>query len=131
MIEGSCLCGAVRWQFDGTPESATVCNCTACRRHGNLTAYGYEGEGIRVSGPTSGFTRDPDRSLTFNFCTVCGCYAYWRGTAPEPDGRLRIAVNLRLADPEAVADVPVKRFDGIDTWAAMPSDGRRVRDYWY
>jgi len=24
MIEGSCLCGAVRWQFDGTPLKALV-----------------------------------------------------------------------------------------------------------
>jgi hypothetical protein len=27
------------------PESATACNCTACRRNGVLWAYDYEGEG--------------------------------------------------------------------------------------
>ena len=57
MIEGACLCGAVRWSFDGIPEGATACNCTACRRYGTLWAYDYEGEGIRVSGPTRAFAR--------------------------------------------------------------------------
>jgi hypothetical protein len=52
MIEGSCHCGAVRWSFEGTPESATACNCTVCRRYGVLWAYDYEDERIRVSGPT-------------------------------------------------------------------------------
>src|SRR5258706_305888 len=52
MIQGSCLCGAVQWRFEGMPESATACNCTACRRYGALWAYDYEGEGINVTGPT-------------------------------------------------------------------------------
>ncbi len=52
MLKGSCLCGSVQWQFDGAPESATACNCTACRRYGVLWAYDYEGEGIHVSGTT-------------------------------------------------------------------------------
>ena len=27
-----------------------------------------------------------------------------------------MAVNLRLADPDVVAKVPVRHFDGADTW---------------
>jgi len=50
MIQGSCLCGAVRWQFEGQPDGATACNCTACRRYGVLWAYDYEDEGIKVAG---------------------------------------------------------------------------------
>ena len=73
MIEGSCLCGAVRWSFDGVPAEATACNCTACRRYGTLWAYDYEGERIRVSGPTRAYARG--RSLEFHFCPGCGCMA--------------------------------------------------------
>ena len=47
-IEGACHCGAVRWRFNGTPEGATACNCTVCRRHGTLWIYGHEGEEIEV-----------------------------------------------------------------------------------
>lgn len=73
MIEGSCLCGALEWTFEGVPEGATACNCTACRRYGALWAYDYEGEGISVSGPAQPFARGT--ALTFNFCPTCGCIA--------------------------------------------------------
>jgi hypothetical protein len=57
MIEGSCHCGNVRWRLDGTPESATSCNCTVCRRYGALWAYGHEDVDIRVFGPTQTYVR--------------------------------------------------------------------------
>jgi hypothetical protein len=130
-INGSCLCGAVHWRLAGIPERVLVCNCTACRRHGAITAYGHEGQDVTVSGPTQPFTRGPDLSLEFHFCPTCGCYAFWRGTSLEADGRRRMAVNLRLAEPEVVAALPVNRFDGLDEFVGLPSDGRCVRDYWF
>jgi hypothetical protein len=128
MLQGSCLCGAVQWRFDGVPDGATVCNCTACRRYGTLWAYGFEGEAITVSGPTQAYVRGD--SLSFNFCTTCGCVAFWRALA-EQDGRRRIAVNLRLAEPDPVAQIPIDRFDGLSTWEDLPRDGRCVVHYWF
>ena len=129
MIEGSCACGAVTWRFEGMPEGATACNCTACRRYGALWAYDYEGVGIHVSGPTTAYVRGD--SLGFHFCPTCGCTAYWRGLQHNAEGKRRIAVNLRLADPKLVADVPIDHFDGFDSWQDLPRDGRCVRDYWF
>jgi hypothetical protein len=57
--------------------------------------------------------------------------AYWRATAVDEKGRRRMAVNIRLAEPEAVADLPIDHFDGLDTFDDLPRDGRRVRDYWF
>lgn len=128
MIQGSCLCGSVRWQFEGEPDGATVCNCTACRRYGALWAYDYEGEGIEVSGGTRPYARG--NSLEFHFCPACGCIAFWRGLQEDQQGRRRIAVNLRLAEPEAVAKIPIDHFDGLDTFDDQPRDGRCVADYW-
>ena len=128
MIEGSCLCGAVTWRFEGVPEAATACNCTACRRYGVLWAYDYEDEGIRVTGPTKAYVRG--KALGFHFCPECGCVAYWRGLQPNAEGKRRIAVNLRLTEPDAVARVPIDRFDGLDKWEDLPRDGRCVADYW-
>ena len=76
MIHGTCLCGATHWTFDGQPEHATSCNCTACRRYGVLWAYDYEGERIRVEGPTRGYARGD--ALTFHFCETCGGLMFWR-----------------------------------------------------
>ena len=129
MIQGSCLCGAVRWRFDGVPESATACNCTACRRYGALWAYDHEGEGIHVSGPTTAYVRA--EALGFHFCPACGCVAFWRALAPNAEGRRRIAVNLRLAAPEAVARIPIEHFDGLGTFEDLGQDGRCVADYWF
>ena len=130
MIEGSCHCGSVNWHFDGRPQWATACNCTVCRRYGTLWAYGYEGERIRVSGQTRAYVRG-DRSMGFHFCPDCGCVAYWRALAAGDDGRRRIAVNLRLAEPERVGDIVVDHFDGLERFEKLPRDGRCVADMWF
>lgn len=130
MIEGACLCGAVRWTFQGMPEAATACNCTSCRRFGALWAYDYEGERIRVFGPTHSYSRG-NRTLAFHFCPTCSCISYWRSTSLDEDGRRRIAVNLRLAEPDLVAPIVIDHFDGLNTWEDLPRDGRCVADMWF
>lgn len=129
MIEGTCLCGAVRWTFEGLPDGATACNCTACRRYGVLWAYDHEDEGIRVAGTTQAYVRG--QALEFHFCPRCGCVVFWRGLRLDAEGRRRIAVNLRLAEPGAVAAIPIDHFDGLDTFEDLPRDGRCVADYWF
>ncbi|RVO86741.1 GFA family protein, partial [Sinorhizobium meliloti] len=41
------------------------------------------------------------------------------------------AVNLRLAPPGLVQDLPIDHFDGLDTFEDLPSKGRCVRDLWF
>ena len=132
MLEGSCLCGEVRWRFDAEPGGATTCNCTACRRYGVLWIYGHEGEDVSVSGETAAYTRRDGAPLAFHFCPHCGCVTHWRGSHADAEGRRRLAVNLRLAsDPEAVASIPIDHFDGLVTFDDLPRDGRCVRDMWF
>jgi len=130
MIQGSCHCGKVRWTFDGDPGDATACNCTICRRYGVLWIYDWQDERITVSGPTTAYTWG-EKSIGFHFCPDCGCVAYWRGVKPHDDGRRRIAVNVRLAEPDTVASLPVRHFDGLTTWQDLPDDGRCVSDMWF
>ena len=129
MIEGSCHCGGVQWRFEGMPESVTACNCTVCRRYGTLWAYDYEGERIKVSGPTTAYIRG--KAIEFHFCPKCGCVAYWRGREEKEPGRRRIAVNMRLTEPDPIAHLPVDHFDGLDKWEDLPGDGRCIRDHWF
>jgi len=132
MIEGACLCGKVTWRFDAEPDGATACNCTACRRYGALWIYGHEGVDVHVTGETTRFTRGPDRALSFNFCPGCGNVTDWRGLRPQPDGRIRQAVNLRLAvDPEQAMAIPIDHFDGFGKFDDLPRDGKCVRDLWF
>ena len=129
MMQGSCHCGAVAWRFDGTPESATACNCTVCRRYGVLWAYDYEGERIHVAGSSKTNVRGD--SIGFHFCPECGCVTHWRALEANEEGRRRIAVNLRMTEPEPVAKLPIEHFDGLVSFEDLPRDGRCVGDYWF
>ena len=133
MLNGACHCGALGWSLEGDPGSITACNCTLCRRYGALWAYDYENERIRILGPSSTYARagKANPALEIHFCSACGCVACWRGLHLDQNGRRRIAVNIRLAPPEVVRDFPVDHFDGLNTFADLPSDGRCVRDLWF
>lgn len=133
MLIGLCHCGKTGWTLEGDPGSITACNCTLCRRYGALWAYDYEGERISVTGQTASYTRaeEKDPSLEILFCSTCGCVLSWRGLRLQKDGRRRIAVNLRLASPDLVAELPIDHFDGLDTFEDLPSKGLCVRDLWF
>jgi hypothetical protein len=128
-IQGSCHCGSVTWTHQGMPESATACNCTVCRRYGVLWAYDYEGEGITVTGPTTVYARGD--CITFHFCPSCGCVVCWKDQELDEKGRRRMAVNLRLTEPDPIAQVPMRHFEGLNTFTDLPQDGRCVADMWF
>lgn len=132
MLIGACHCGQAGWGLEGDPGSITACNCTLCRRYGALWAYDYEDERIRVHGVSSTYRRagKADPALEILFCPTCACVLAWRGLRPEPDGRRRMAVNVRLADPEAVAHLQIDHFDGLDSFEDLPPQGRCVGDLW-
>jgi hypothetical protein len=94
-----------------------------------LWAYDYVDEGIKVSGETKPYQRGT--ALEFHFCPTCGCLAFWRGLRKDDQGRIRTAVNLRLAEPGAVAAIPIDHFDGLDTFEDLGRDGKCVSDYWF
>ena len=133
MLTGTCHCGSIGWTFEGMPESVTACNCTLCRRYGVLWIYDYEGERIKISGPSSVYTRtdSSNPALESHFCGRCGCVLSWRGLKLDSGGRRRIAVNLRLTEPGPVAHLPIDHFDGLDTFDDLPRDSRCVSDMWF
>src|SRR5579862_4209987 len=117
MLTGTCHCGAASWTFEGDPGRVTACNCTLCRRYGALWAYDYVDGRIAVSGPLQSYSRSakPDPSLEILFCPTCGCVLAWRGLRLTQSGRVRIAVNLRLAEPQDVAGLRLEHYDGLVT----------------
>ena len=132
-MRGQCHCGAACWRFDTVPADATACNCTFCRRAGVLWIYGHQDETVHLTAPDGGLRAycHGDRSLEFLSCVTCGNLVAWRSLTPGADGRRRMAVNLRLTEPGPVAHLPVAHFDGLDSWADLPADGRTVGDMWF
>ncbi len=130
MLEGSCLCGACGWRLAEMPVQATICNCRACHRYGAVWAYGNRCGNIEIFGSTNGFVRaDSDGDLAFHTCPTCGVLHSWRPV--RPDGAVyRMAVNLRLSSQDAIASLPLRRFDGRKTWTSRPDDGCTVAAIW-
>ena len=127
MISGVCHCGDVKWEYSGETTSATACNCTVCRRYAVLWVYGLDGENVKTTGQTKTYSWSD--YLEYHYCPRCACIAFWRAQNEDDEGKRRIAVNLRLAEPDTVANIPIKRFDGLDTFKALPEDKRCVADY--
>ena len=133
MLLGRCHCGACGWRLAGDPGSITACNCTLCRRYGALWAYGFEGDTIEITGDPSSYRRAREEapSLEILFCSTCAAVRSWRSLAPWDNGFKRMAVNIRLAEPDTVSRLPIDHFDGLDSFKDLPSQGKCVRDLWF
>ena len=77
-IKGSCLCGAVRYEFLGTPTKFFHCHCSRCRKAsgtGHASNIFFEADGVEWTGSAdarqSYKVPDADRFST-HFCKTCG-----------------------------------------------------------
>ena len=124
------LCLRFALAFAADPGSVTACNCTICRRYGALWIYGWSGVEATTAGESRAYARG--EAIDFHFCPSCGCLAWYAGRRPEGDGRIKVALNIRMADdPGAFAQFPIDHFDGLDSFTDLPRDGRRVADLWF
>ncbi|WP_456304501.1 GFA family protein [Acidisoma silvae] len=108
-MDGSCHCGTVRWRFEGVPTSATSCNCSICRRHGALWAYGFEGEAISVSGETGTYVWN-NKALAFHFCARCACVVAWLATSVSVGGKHSVH---RACSKQLVCSAGISRDRGV------------------
>jgi hypothetical protein len=82
---GGCLCGAVRYEVQGTLRPIVMCHCTQCRRitghhmaataarHGDFRLLSQAGLGWYDSSP--GARR--------GFCRQCGSTLFWQGAGRD------------------------------------------------
>ncbi|QMU59113.1 MAG: GFA family protein [Boseongicola sp.] len=131
MLTGSCHCGNIEWTLDALPTLVTTCNCTVCRRYGSMCAYGILDQDIHTSGKSESYRRQDSGSINFHFCTTCGCMTHFIESSPNKTGKIRTAVNVRMSDPSPINDVPIRHFEGHNSFTPLPSDGRTVRDMWF
>jgi hypothetical protein len=115
MHKGSCHCGAVRLTLPSTPEVATDCNCSLCRRIGGPWVY-YPLGAVTIEGHPQNTEEyvQGDRTLRTIRCRTCGVVTHWEPM--DPQEVTKQGVNLANFDPALIASVRVRRFDGADTW---------------
>ena len=115
MLVASCHCGAVRLEVARKPRRLTDCNCSICRRYGALWAY-YSRKSARLACPEDAIQTYVwgDGRLEFCRCRICGCVTHHERVRKTPDNT--VGVNARMMDPEAIADVKIRKLDGASTW---------------
>ncbi len=109
--EGSCHCGAIAFEVDGTPETLVECNCSHCSRKGYLGWF-VPREHFRLL-----TSEDALATYTFNthrikhhFCPTCGCAPFGFGEAP--DGTTMTAINARCLPDLDRSDIEITQVDG-------------------
>ena len=118
MHQGACHCGAVRLTLPSTPEVATDCNCSLCRRIGGPWVY-FEFGTVAIEGhpeSTEAYVQG-DRTLSTIRCRHCGCVTHWEPIDLEPGARH--GVHLGNFERTLIASVRVRKFDGADTWTFL------------
>lgn len=79
-IEGSCLCGRVRFQVRGEPVVMGYCHCSRCRKAGGsafLSNIVYRRDDFAWTAGeerVATYTAAAPNSLRRSFCTNCGAY---------------------------------------------------------
>ncbi|QYR52986.1 GFA family protein [Lysobacter soyae] len=110
-LQGSCHCGAVKFEVQGTPESVMECNCSHCQRKGFKLWFVPETEFSLLQGADALTTYQFNKHvIDHQFCKTCGCQAFGRGHAE--DGTSLYAVNVRCIENEDIDSIPVNKVDG-------------------
>lgn len=109
MHKGSCHCGAIEYEVDGTFDEVSECNCSHCSRKGYLLWF-VPRETVRLARPDAAMAtyRFNRHVIDHHFCPNCGCAPFGFSTAP--DGTATAAINIRCiegVDLAAVKRVPV------------------------
>jgi hypothetical protein len=109
--QGSCHCGNVAYEVEGTIEQAMACNCSICQRKGSLLWFVPKSQ-FHLITPESN-----SRAYQFNqhvinhrFCPTCGIHPYADGK--DAKGNAMAAINVRCLEGIDLASIPVKEFDG-------------------
>ena len=101
MIEGGCLCGAVRFHVRGDLSAGGACHCTQCRRQsGHVWAAATAArEQVEITGDALAWFSASPRARR-GFCRTCGSFLFWQpvegGTIDVALGALDGPTGLRL-----------------------------------
>ena len=77
-MNGSCLCGAIRFTVEGPIEGPSVCHCTQCRKQsGHVWSSAFAAEDrIKITGKVQWY--EAKAQARRGFCPVCGSFLFWK-----------------------------------------------------
>lgn len=130
-FNGSCHCGAVRWEADIDFSKGTLkCNCTICAKSRNWSV-GLKPSEFRLLTDKSALSDYQWNSKQAHsvFCSTCGVRSYSYGNIPEIGGDY-VAIQVACLDdatPEELLSGPIMYADGLhDNWFNPPTETRHL-----
>ena len=112
MINGSCLCRAVRLEINEPLEkSPEACHCTQCRKQtGNfLVAVNVRRTALNIVGSESVKWYQSSETVQRGFCSICGSTLFWN---PTIEGYQWTGVSLGCLDTRV--DLKVAKHTFVD-----------------
>lgn len=95
MVEGGCLCGAIRLRIEGALPAPDACHCSQCRKQSGhfWASTDIEAEALTIEGGENVTWYASSEKVRRGFCRVCGSFLFW-----DPIGRPGIAVAMGALD---------------------------------
>ncbi|MBA2674846.1 GFA family protein [Ramlibacter sp.] len=111
MHQGSCHCGAVKFEVEGTFEQVIECNCSHCSRKGYLLWFVPRDKVQVTSGEDTMSTYHFNKHvIDHQFCPTCGCAPFGYGV--DHKGNKTAAVNVRCLEGVELTTLKRIPFDG-------------------
>lgn len=123
-LEGSCHCGAVRFEVTEDFSAVRICHCTTCKKlsGGAGTTNGRaRTDTIRVVvGEELIRTYQPDEGSSKSFCSQCGSNLFGGGWPESESSSVRISAIDSPFDRKPEAHTYVR---SVAPWENFPDDG--------
>ena len=77
-MNGSCLCGSVRYRVTGAPKGASCCHCSQCRKQsGHVWSSAHVPDAdLAIEGDVRWY--QSSGKARRGFCPTCGSFLFWK-----------------------------------------------------
>lgn len=118
VLDGGCLCGAIRYKLTGPSLFVSQCCCKDCQKAtgtGHTTIVGIHKSQLALEGTPKTFTNHGDTggAVTRHFCGTCAGRLYTSGDLP---GEVIMVQAGSLDDPGAIAPQSVIYLKDAVAW---------------
>ena len=123
-LQGSCLCGGVRFEVTEPFQTVSQCHCTSCKKlsGGVGTVSGrVQTEAVRIlEGEELLRTYQPGEGSSKTFCSACGSNLFGAGWPESPRTSVRLSALDSPFDQKPEQHIYVR---SVAPWETLPDDG--------